>query len=98
MLRHLIAVACLLEDHRFQGAQASAVVVHRLSCSGACAIFPDQGSIWCPPALHDGFPTTGPPGKAPQVFFASWLCDDIKQMYLFVSVWLFQSLSRGGLV
>ena len=32
------------------GARASVVVVHRLSCSLACGIFPDQGSNPCP--LH----------------------------------------------
>ena len=33
-----------------QGARASLVVVHRLSCSTACRIFLDQGSNWGP--LH----------------------------------------------
>ena len=32
------------------GTQASAVVVHKLSCPGACGIFPDQGSN--PRPLH----------------------------------------------
>ena len=32
------------------GTRASVVVVHRLSCSKACGIFPDQGSNLCP--LH----------------------------------------------
>ena len=27
----------------------SIVVLHGLSCSTACGIFPDQGSNWCPP-------------------------------------------------
>ena len=40
----------------------SVVVVHGLSCSTACGIFPDQGLNWCP-ALQGGFLTTGPPGK-----------------------------------
>ena len=35
---------------RALGAQASVVVVHGLSCSAACEIFPDQGSNPCP--LH----------------------------------------------
>ena len=30
------------------GGQASVVVMHRLSCSVACRIFPDQGSNPCP--------------------------------------------------
>ena len=63
-LRLLIAVACLLEDHGLQGAQASVAVARRLSCSGARGIFLDRGSSWCPPALHGGFSTTGPPGKS----------------------------------
>ena len=35
---------------RALGAQASVVVAHRLSCSAACGIFPDQGLNPCP--LH----------------------------------------------
>ena len=37
MLRHLIAVACLLEDHGFRGARASAVVARGLNSCGAQA-------------------------------------------------------------
>ena len=33
---------------RSLGTQASVVVVHRLSCSTVCGIFPDQGSNPCP--------------------------------------------------
>ena len=40
----------------------SVVVAHRLSCSSACGIFPDQGS----PALTDEFFTAGPAGKPSQ--------------------------------
>ena len=36
-------------------------MTHRLSCSAACGIFPDQGLS--PSALADGFLTTGPQGK-----------------------------------
>ena len=46
------------------GAQASVVVVHGLSCSVACGIFPDQGSNPCPPALAGGSVSTVPPGKS----------------------------------
>ena len=35
---------------RALGTRASVVVVHGLSCSAACGIFPDQGLIPCP--LH----------------------------------------------
>ena len=41
---------------------SSLVVAHRLICSAACGIFPDQGSNLCP-ALAGGFFTTEPPGK-----------------------------------
>ena len=56
----LIAVASLVVDHRLQGTRASAAVVprlqstglivaaHRLSCSLACGIFPDQRFNPCP--------------------------------------------------
>ena len=55
---------------RALGVQASVVVahrlssvVHRLSCSAACGIFPDQGSNPCP--LHwQVDSTTEPPGKS----------------------------------
>ena len=33
---------------RAPGARASVVVAHRLSCSGACGIFPEQGPNPCP--------------------------------------------------
>ena len=47
-----------------RGARASVVVAHRLSCSAACRIFPDQGSNPCPlhrqadsqPLHHQGSP------------------------------------------
>ena len=60
--RLLIAVASPVAEHRLQGTQASAVVApglhstglevvpHRLSCSTACGIFPDQG--WNLHLLH----------------------------------------------
>ena len=49
---------------RALGTQASVVVVHRLSCSVACGIFPDQGLNLCPlhwladsyPLCHQGSP------------------------------------------
>ena len=43
----LIAVAALVAEHGLQGAWASGVVVHRLSCSEVCGIFRDQGSNLC---------------------------------------------------
>ena len=58
----LIVVASLVAEHRLQGMPASVVVihglqstgsiavVHRLSCTMAGGIFPDQGSNQCP--LH----------------------------------------------
>ena len=45
--RLLIAVAFLFAEHGLQGAPASVVVAHRLSCSVACGIFPDRGSNPC---------------------------------------------------
>ena len=53
----------------------SVVVVHRLSCSMACGIFPDQGSNLCRTsnrALAGGFLTTAPPGK-PWLFISRYL-------------------------
>ena len=39
------------------GPQASAVSAHRLSCSAACGIFPDQGSNSCPQCWQqDSYP------------------------------------------
>ena len=46
----LIAVASLLVEHGLQGALASVVVVHRLSCPETCGIFLDQDLNLCP--LH----------------------------------------------
>ena len=55
----------LLAEHRLWGRQASGVAahglsstgstvkVHRLSCSAARGIFPDQGSNPCPPHMGD---------------------------------------------
>ena len=57
VLRHLIAVACLVTELRLEalGLQSlqhtgSVAVVHGLSCPMACGIFLDQGSNPCP--LH----------------------------------------------
>ena len=47
------------------GSLASLVVAHGLSCSAACGIILDQGSIEpVSPALAGGFLTTAPPGKS----------------------------------
>ena len=43
-------------------------MAHRLSCSAACGIFPDQGSNMCPPALAGRFLTTAPPRKSEHPF------------------------------
>ena len=52
------------------------VVVHGLSCSTACGIFPDQGSNPpVSPAMADGFLTTAPPGKS--------LCSCLVEGHLF---------------
>ena len=42
----LIVVASLAAEHRLKSA-GSVVVAHRLSCSAACGIFPDQGLNPC---------------------------------------------------
>ena len=52
------------------GVRASVVVTLGLSCSVACAIFPDQGSNPVSPAVAGEFLTTGPQGK-PCVHFSS---------------------------
>ena len=46
------------------GAQTSVVVAHRLSCSVACGIFPDQGSNPCPLHWQEDSLTTASPGKS----------------------------------
>ena len=50
------------------GQVGSVVTAHRLNCSGACGISPDQGSNPCPLQLAGGFLTTGPPGKSWSTF------------------------------
>ena len=60
---HLIEVASLVVKHRLRGL-GSVVVVHGLSCSTACTIFPDQELNPCPlhwqldfyPLSHQGSP------------------------------------------
>ena len=65
----LIIAASLVAEHRLQtrtGSRraGSVIVAHRLSCSVACGIFPDQGSNPCPlhwqadsqPLRHQGSP------------------------------------------
>ena len=47
-------------------------MAHRLSCSVACGIFPDQGSNPCPPALAGGFLTTAPPRKPSLSYLKSY--------------------------
>lgn len=42
--RLLIAVLTCVVEHRFQGMGASAAA-HKLSCSSACGVLPDQGSV-----------------------------------------------------
>ena len=57
VLSLLSVVASLVAEHRLQGAQSSAVVAHRYSCSEAGGIFPGPGSKLCP--LHwqtDSYP------------------------------------------
>ena len=64
VLGRLVAVASLVAEHRLKGVKASVVVAHRLSCSAACGIFPNQGSNPCPlhwqmdslPLGHQGSP------------------------------------------
>ena len=60
----LIATAPLVAKHRLLGAQASAVAAHRLRCSMAWGLFPDQGSNPCPLCWQEDS-TTRPSGKAP---------------------------------
>ena len=47
-------------------AQGLRSLAHRLSCSAAYGVFPDQGSNLC--ALQGGFFTTGPPSKPKERF------------------------------
>ena len=44
----LVAVASLISEHRLNGMQASAIVVHGLNCSVVRGIIPDQVSNLCP--------------------------------------------------
>ena len=57
-----IAVPSLVAEHRSRR-WASLVVVHGLSCSAACGIFPDQGIEPVSPALAGGFLSVASPGK-----------------------------------
>ena len=58
------AVTFLVGEHSLWSGKASVVVAHRLSCSVACEIFPDQGWNLCPlcwpkisyPLCHQGNP------------------------------------------
>ena len=43
VLSLLIAGASFVAEHKLQSTRVSVVVVHGLSCSVACRIFPDQG-------------------------------------------------------
>ena len=43
----LLTVVTSLVEQGLEAAQASVIVVHGLSCSEACGIFPDQGSNPC---------------------------------------------------
>ena len=45
--KFLIMVASIVLEHRLWSLWAFVVVVHRLSCSAACGIFPDQGRNPC---------------------------------------------------
>ena len=75
--RLLNAVAFLVAEHGLQGAPASVVVAHRLSCSVACGILPDQGSnpcllhwqVYSLPPSHQGSPLNFSQ-YFPNVFFA----------------------------
>ena len=44
-------------------------MVHRLSCSVACGIFPGPGLEPVSPALAGGFLTTAPPDKSHVIYF-----------------------------
>ena len=63
--RLLVAVTPLVAVHRLQGVRASVAVAHRLSCSVARGIFPDQGLNLCLlhwqvdslPVSHQGSPS-----------------------------------------
>ena len=62
-------------------------MVHGLSCSAACGIFPDQGSNPVSPALVGGFLTIVPPGKSFCPFFNQVVClflVDIELYELFI--------------
>ena len=56
--------------------KASVVVVHGLSCSEACGIFPDQGSELLSPSLQGRLLTTGPPEK-PTIILSCLSSDSI---------------------
>ena len=53
----------------------SVAVAHRLNCSIACGVFPDQGLNWCPLSPAGRFLISEPPGKPLKNFFfflAAW--------------------------
>ena len=67
----------------------SVIVVHGLSCSEACGIFPDRGSNPCPPALAGGLLTTGPPGKSLEflLIVCASMLSRFSHVWLFVTLW-----------
>ena len=71
--RLLTALASPIVEHGLWS-PGQIAVVHGLSCSAGCEIFPDKGLIGSmSPALAGGFFTTEPPGKPLSCFFNS--CD-----------------------
>ena len=66
-VHRVLVMASLAVEHGLYRLAGSVVVMHGLSCSTACEIFPYQGSNQCP--LQGTFLTTGPPGKPRQADF-----------------------------
>ena len=71
----------------------SVVVVHGISCSTACGIFPDQGLNLCPLHWQAEFLTTAPPGKTfSRFFFLIFLFIIYLLCFYFWLCWVFVSV------
>ena len=67
-------------------------MVHGLSCSAACGIFPDQGSNPCPLHWDHGVLTTALPGKSQALlmFYAVNICSQfifLRCTYIFLAIY-----------
>ena len=74
----------------------SVVVVHGLSCSVACGIFPRPGFKSMSPALAGGFLTIAPPGKSERYFKRVLLLQELTfKNKLFWQILIINGLEEG---